>query len=255
MAQLLVQPGERSCQRGRQHPKSRLLQRHPHPWLPGLRGPCHCHPGHDGRHRPMVLSIVDGSYGAGGQDGAGTAVRLRGGSGPGTAVGDPGDLETHSQNRGRGGRGGGRAQSSQGQGWGPGSKATWSPGPAEQQRPRRFQICPASGVQEGLVGLCDNLSGVPPAPGDDRNPQGGRAGRRLPPAPRSTAATPQPAPLMPHGTAEPHAGTPNQTTPPRPGRRGTPRAPRPPGQAPAAGLPVPPLPGSGPAHTWPWGSR
>lgn len=85
---------------------------------------------------------------------------------------------------------------------GPGAKRPDLPAP-------RIPDLPHVGRPAGLGGsLCDNLSGVPPAPGDDRNPRGGRAGRRLPPAPRSTAATPQPAPLTPRGTAEAHAGTP-----------------------------------------------
>lgn len=117
-------------------------------------------------------------------------VRLRAGSGPGAVIRDARDWETHGKNRGRGG---GRGQSDWGWGWGPGSKATWSPAPAFPDPPH---VRHPGGLSRSLS---NNLSGVPPASGDDRNPRGGREAAAAPQPPRiqplsHPAASPGPKP-------------------------------------------------------------
>lgn len=196
-----------------------------------------------------------GSGCAGSTGDASTSVRLRAGSGPGAVVQDAGDWETHGKNRGQ--RGGGRGQSNQGWGWGPGSEATWSPAPA-------FPDLPRVGRPGGLGGsLSDNISGVPLASGDDRNPRGGRemvasslqhhsrpgsVPSRSPWRPRSQShgipgaeAGPEPGGMVREATGQTRCGD------PEPNRSATTRAPRTPrkpaahrGRLPAAGPRRPP---------------
>lgn len=72
------------------------------------------------------------------------------------------------------------------------------------------------------MGLSPITSAGSPRPLETTEPTGRAGGQGPPPAPRSTAAAPQLAPLAPHGTT---LGTPNLTAAPHPGQRGPPRAP------------------------------
>ena len=122
-------------------------------------------------------------------------------------------------------------------GWGPGSKATWSPAP-------EFPDPPRVGRPGGLGGsLSDNLSGVPPAPGDNRNPRGGGEAAAGSPQHRSRPGSGPSCPLQhPRGRSrgrspvgrcgEPPgraaAGTPNLTAQPRLEAKDPPKAGSPP---------------------------
>lgn len=159
---------------------------------------------------------------------------------------------TWKHTRGRGGRGGG------------GRKGAKQPGPgmgARERsdlisRPHGFRICPTSGVQQGSAGLSAITSAGSPRPlettGTHR--EGGRAGGCLQPH-----AAPQPPHSRP--LSHPVASLNLMQGPQKPNCSTASRAPRNPASPERTGvgthrwLPVPPLPGSGPARTWPWGSR
>lgn len=137
--------------------------------------------------------------------------------------------------------------------------------------PQCFQIRPASGVQEGSAGLSPITSAGSPRLLETTGTHG--EGRRPWLAPHSTGAIPELAPVGPRGTpgaearADPSGavrGAARQSCrgdpEPKPlshdqGAEDSPKAGCPPGQAPRRRATAPTLPGSGPARTWPWGSR
>lgn len=197
--------------------------------------------------QPPGSGTGTGSGCAGSTGDASTSVRLRAGPGPGTVVWDAGDWETQRKT-------GVKEEEEGGKAMGDGARVPGAKRPGLP--PQRFRIHPAPGIQEGSVGLSPITSARSPRPLETTGTHA--EGRRWQPAPRSTAAAPDPAPLTPRGIPGAEAGAEpggmvrgaarqscrGDPEPNRSATTGAPRTPRKPaarrGRLPATGLRRPP---------------